>query len=113
MKEHLTNLEQVWKQAQEGIIKAQKVMKMKHPGHWKFQPYKEGDQVWIEGTNLQTLYPSKKLEPKRYGPFKILKQSSDTIYRVEISWQWKIHNVFYSNLLTPYKEMELHRPNFT
>ena len=33
VEEHLTDLEQVQKQAQEGILKAQKVMKMKHPGH--------------------------------------------------------------------------------
>ena len=94
-------------------MKAQKVMKMKHPGNRSFKPYKEGDQVWIEGTNLQTLYPSKKLGPKRYGPFKILKPLSNTVYQVEIPRQWKIHNVFHGNLLTPYKETELHRPNFT
>jgi hypothetical protein len=32
---------------------------------------------------------------------------------LEIPQQWKIHNVFYANLLTPYKETELHGPNFT
>ena len=38
---------------------------------------------------------------------------SNTVYQLEIPWQWKIHNVFHANLLTPYKETELHRPNFT
>ena len=78
-----------------------------------FQPYKEDNQVWLEGTNLKTLYPTAKLGPKWYGPFKVVKQLSNTIYQLEIPWQWKIHNVFHANLLTPYKEMELHRPNFT
>jgi Chromo (CHRromatin Organisation MOdifier) domain len=32
---------------------------------------------------------------------------------VEIPKHWKIHNVFHANLITPYKETELHRPNFT
>ena len=32
---------------------------------------------------------------------------------MEIPRQWKIHNVFHANLITPYKEMELHGPNFT
>jgi hypothetical protein len=27
--------------------------------------------------------------------------------------QWKIHNVFHADLITPYKETELHSPNFT
>ena len=32
---------------------------------------------------------------------------------MEIPQQWKIHNVFHGNLLTPYKETELHGLNFT
>ena len=88
-------------------------MRIGNSGNKKFRPYKEGDQVWIEGTNLKTLYPSAKLGPKRYGPFKILKQLSEAVYRVEIPQQWKIHNVFHANLITPYKETELHGPNFT
>ena len=27
--------------------------------------------------------------------------------------QWKIHDVFHANLITPYKGTELHSPNFT
>jgi hypothetical protein len=86
---------------------------MKKQGSRCFRPYKEGEQVWIEGTNLKTLYPTAKLGPKWYGPFKILKQLSAAVYQVEIPKHWKIHNVFHTNLITPYKEMELHRPNFT
>ena len=88
-------------------------MKIGTPGNKRFQPYKEGKQVWIEGTNIKTIYPTAKLGPKRHGPFKILKHLSDAVYRVEIPRQWKIHNVFHVNLLTSYKETELHGPNFT
>jgi hypothetical protein len=63
--------------------------------------------------NLKTLYPTAKIGPKRYGPFKILKQLLEAVYQVEIPRHWKIHNVFHVNLITPYKETELHRPNFT
>ena len=38
---------------------------------------------------------------------------SPAVYRVEIPKHWKIHNVFHANLITPYKETELHGPNFT
>ena len=62
---------------------------------------------------MKTLYPTAKLGLKRYGPFKVVKQLSNAVYQLEIPWQWKIHNVFHTNLLTPYREMELHRPNFT
>jgi hypothetical protein len=35
------------------------------------------------------------------------------VYRVELPKQWKIHNVFHADLIMPYKETELHGPNFT
>jgi hypothetical protein len=95
------------------MLTVQAMLRVKNPGGRKFRPYEEGEQVWIEGTNLKTLYPSAKLGPKRYGPFKVLKQFSNAVYRVEIPRRWKIHNVFHANLLTPYKETELHGPNFT
>ena len=38
---------------------------------------------------------------------------SPAVYQVEIPKHWKIHNVFHTNLITPYKETELHGPNFT
>jgi hypothetical protein len=109
----ISELDKIRNNALEQIARAQKVMKMQNPGNKRFQPYKEGDQVWLEGTNLKTLYPTAKLGPKRYGPFKVVKQLSEAVYRLEIPRQWKIHNVFHANLLTPYKETELYGPNFT
>src|ERR1700761_4986924 len=113
LKARMEELEKARDQALQKIWAAQKVMKLRNKGNKSFKPYKEGDQVWIEGTNLKTVYPTAKLGPKRHGPFKILKQLSEAVYRVEIPRQWKIHNVFHANLITPYKETELHGPNFT
>jgi hypothetical protein len=106
-------LEQVRKAAWDAMLKAQAMLRIKRPGTKKFQPYEEGEQVWLEGTNLKTLYPSAKLGPKQYGPFKVTKRFSNTVYELGIPQQWKIHNVFHANLLMPYKEMELHGPNFS
>ena len=86
---------------------------MKRQGNQCFKPYEEGEQVWIEGTNLQTLYPTKKLGLKCYRPFKVLKKLSEAVYQVEILKHWKIYNIFHANLITPYKETELHSPNYT
>ena len=113
VEKRLGELEEVRQEAFRNILKAQSVLRMKKKGSKRFKPYQEGDQVWIEGTNLKTLYPTAKLGPKRYGPFKILKQMSPVVYWVEIPKHWKIHNVFHANLITPYKETELHGPNFT
>jgi len=38
---------------------------------------------------------------------------SEVTYELRIPPQWKIHLVFHANLLTPYKEMALHRTNYT
>jgi len=34
------------------------------------------------------------------------------VYQLRIPQQWKIHDVFHVALLTPYKEMEEHGPNY-
>ena len=103
-----------WKKAREDtqklMIKAQKKWTK---GKELEQRYKTGDQVWLEGRNLQIDRPSVKLAPKRYGPFKIRKVLLPITYQLALPPQWKIHNVFHADLLTPYHETELHRPNFT
>ena len=103
-----------WKRAREDaqklMIKAQKKWTK---GKELEQRYKTGDQVWLEGRNLQIDQPSVKLAPKRHGPFKIRKVLSPITYQLELPLQWKIHNIFHADLLTPYHKTELYRPNFT
>ena len=70
----MEQIEEVCKAAKNSLEKAQKMMAIRNPGNKKFQPYQKNDQVWIEGTHLETLYPSAKLAPKHYRPFKVLKQ---------------------------------------
>ena len=102
-----------WKKAREDaqklMIKAQKKWAK---GRELEQRYKTGDLVWLEGHNLRIDRPSIKLAPKRYGPFKIGKVLSPITYQLELPPQWKIHDVFHGDLLTPYHETELHGPNF-
>ena len=77
-----------------------------------FKPYAQGDQVWLEGKNLNTTYPKSKLAPKRFGPFTITKVISETAYRLDLPHQWHIHNVFHPSLLTPFEETEEHGPAY-
>uniref|UniRef100_A0A0W0G4X8 RNA-directed DNA polymerase n=1 Tax=Moniliophthora roreri TaxID=221103 RepID=A0A0W0G4X8_MONRR len=72
----------------------------------------EGQKVWLEGKNLDFGYPSKKLSPKREGPFVIDKVMGPVTYRLKLPHQWKIHPVFHAALLKPYKETEAHGQNF-
>ena len=77
----------------------------------KYTPWKVGEKVWLETTNLHMNGP-KKLQMRRTGPFEVEEVISRTAFRLHIPSQWKIHPVFHASLLTSYKETSEHRPNF-
>ena len=77
-----------------------------------FSPFKQGELIWLEARNLRLPYESRKLQPKRLGPFKITKVLGKTVYKLQLPFQWKIHDVFHASLLTPYSETEEHGENF-
>ena len=70
------------------------------------------DQVWLEGGNL-TITGNCKLSPKRYGPFKVSQKISPVAMRLDLPQSMKIHNVFHTDLLLPYKETEQYGMPFT
>ena len=75
--------------------------------------YKEGDQVWLEATHLKLRHQKTKLAPKRYGPFRVVKEVSPIAYKVQLPTSWGIHDVFHASLLSPYHETASHGPNFS
>ncbi|ESK82068.1 retrotransposon nucleocapsid protein [Moniliophthora roreri MCA 2997] len=77
-----------------------------------FTPFTVGQKVWLEGKNLNFGYPSKKLAPKREGPFKIESVLGPVTYKLTLPEQWKVHPVFHASLLSPYKRNEVHGRNF-
>ena len=103
----------LWKQAQkranELIIQAQSRWRKARDKKVEFNT---GDKVWLKGQNLKSDQPSIKLSAKWYGPFKITKVLSPITYQLQVPLSWKIHDVFHIDLLTPYKETEMHGPNF-
>ena len=111
VEDRLQDIQHARSKAQDCIKHVQRLMAER--GKTKFMPYTQGTLVWLEGVNLRTHYPTSKLAPKRYGPFPIKKVLSDISYKLELPPQWKIHPVIHANLLTPYKETVLHRPNYT
>ena len=77
----------------------------------KYTPWKVGDKVWLETTNLH-MNGLKKLQMKRTGLFEIEEVISQTAFRLCIPPQWKIHPVFHASLLMNYTETSEHGPNF-
>ena len=78
----------------------------------RFTPWKVGDKVWLEATHLHLKYPSRKLAPKRHGPFEISHVLSSLTYQLRLPGTWKIHDVFHASLLLSYRSTEAHGPSF-
>jgi hypothetical protein len=77
-----------------------------------FRTFQKGDKVWLEAKNLRLPYLSKKMSPKRTGPFVISQVLSPVTYRLLLPSGWKIHDVFHSSLLTPFRETDTHGPAY-
>jgi len=68
--------------------------------------YQIGDLVMLNGRNIKTRRPSRKLDHKNYGPFQVEKIVSPLAVRLMLPRKWKIHNVFHVSLLEPDRTSE-------
>ena len=55
--------------------------------------YKINDEVWLDASNLKIRHQKTKLAPKRYGPFKIIREISPVAYQIKLPTSWGIHDV--------------------
>jgi len=86
--------------------------KMKQKIKSTFTPFKKGDKVWLEGTNLKLGY-IKKITTKREGPFMITEILGPVNYRLKLPDKWRMHDNFHATLLMPYTENTVHGENYT
>jgi len=93
-------------ESQKGLDKAQEWI-------WRYTdltkkeplPYQVGDLVMLNGCNIKTRRPMKKLDHKNHSPFQIEKIVSPLAIRLTLPRKWKIH-VFHVSLLKPYRTSE-------
>ena len=111
LENRLTTLEEARQEALAAHETAHRIMKEQNTQN--FSPWKVGDKVWLEATNLHLNYPSRKLTPKQQGPFEISQVLSPLTYRLRLPSTWKIHDVFHASLLSSYKEIKAHGLNFS
>ncbi|GBE86918.1 hypothetical protein SCP_1001620 [Sparassis crispa] len=71
-----------------------------------------GQKVWLDSRNLKVNYASRKIAPKREGPFEIVKVIGPANYRLKLPKTWRVHSVFHAALLSPYRENNIHGPNY-
>lgn len=64
--------------------------------------YAKDQLVMLNGKNIKTKRPSKKLDKRMLGPFRIEKVLSPTAVRLTLPESWRIHNSFHVSLIEPY-----------
>ena len=105
--QQLTQITEAQTATQEAIHKMQEQLTKENPCYYE---HEVGALVWLEGTHLRFPDRTLKLSPRWYGPFKVAAKISHITYWLKLPENWRIHNVFYMSLLTPYKEMETYGP---
>jgi hypothetical protein len=68
--------------------------------HRKSSPaYQVGDMVMLNGKNIQTRRPSRKLDHKNHSPFQVERIVSPLAVKLTLPRKWKIHDVFHVSLV--------------
>ena len=110
VEERLKSMDQIRNEVTAALKTAAETMKRMGPEH-PSKTFKEGDLVWLEGTNIHTTHPKAKLALRQHGPFKVV-YSTSTNSKLTLPKSWRIHPVFHNSLLSPYNENPTHGPNF-
>ena len=85
VEEFLTGMKKSWEQVTKAMKEAQKVMKKQFDKKRQNpQGLKIGDNVWLENKNIYLNQPSKKLDNKRYRPFRISKDIGLGAFQLEL-----------------------------
>jgi len=61
----------------------------------------------LNGRNIQTYRPSRKLDHKNHRPFQVEKVISPLAVRLILPRKWQIHDVFHVSLHEPYRASEM------
>jgi len=87
------------------MVAAQFRQKEYYDRHRKPDPnLQSGDMVWLLPRNIKTTRPSKKLDYKRIGPFKILAKIGTSAYKLALPPSMAIHNTFHISRLEAYQD---------
>ena len=105
VEEFLIGIQKSWEQARKAMEEAQENIKRQfNKKRRNPQELKVGDHVWLENKNIQSNQPSKKLDNKIYGSFRISKDIGSGAFQLQLLEGWMIYNVFNEDLLTQYVE---------
>ena len=100
----LSLLEEVRRDCQASLELAAERMKRYYDRQVQEAPiFQPGDKVWLDARNLKIRQPSRKLSPKRLGPYKVIRRTGDLDYELKLPPSVPVHPVFHVSLISPYK----------
>jgi hypothetical protein len=105
--DYLTNIREAAQNAHE---EARRIMSNRVEG--PIPKLDVGQKVWLEARNLPIQTASRKMAPKRTGPFQITKKLGHVVYELALPKNWRIHNRFHVTLLTPVEENDVYGRHF-
>lgn len=107
--EFVQGIAKVHEEAKAALRLAQERMKADYDKHTRpSHEYNVGDKAWVKGEHITTDRPSKKLDWKWYGPFKILQKYNASSYLLELltHWKTKLNPSFNERNMKPFIEPE-------
>ena len=94
-------MQEVWDFTHAEMAKSQQAQVKVANRHRKSSPeYKVGDLVWLSTKNIHTEKPSKKLDHKKIGPYKIT-ELVELSYWLNLPASMRIHDVLHLGFLRP------------
>ena len=85
VEEFLIGMQKSWEQTTKVMEEVQKSIKKQFDKKRRNpQGLKIGDNVWLENKNIYSNQPSKKLDNKKYGPFRISKDIGLGAFQLEL-----------------------------
>jgi len=101
VEDFLIGIQKSWEQVTKAMKEVQRRMKKQvDKKRQNSQGLEVGDNVWLENKNIHLNQSSKKLDNKRYRPFRILKDIGSGVFQLELLEKWMIHNILNEDLLT-------------
>src|SRR5882672_6817285 len=80
-----SQMEAATKEACSALSRAADDMARFYDSHWREAPlYAVGDKVWLNGKNITTTHPMKKLDHKWLGPYPVDNVISRSAYRLKL-----------------------------
>jgi hypothetical protein len=101
--EFCTKMEKAVEEAKAAISKAQQEYTLYYNRRQTPAPtFKKGDKVFLDGSDISTDHPSKKLGNLCYGPFKVEEKVGPLAYKLKLPQEMRrLHPVFPVVKLTP------------